>query len=136
MEDEDVREMFIEVAHAIIDLPVKSIPSHFTGYESDEEVEKYCFGEDTAAKIGSLRELFPGYSDKYSLGVGRDIKADRNSVEFAILLRHENFVGEVRHAEDQYSEFLIYSPDDLSDLEMYGYKKIDENWYSRFMPVI
>jgi len=136
MEDEDVREMFIEVAHAIIDLPVKPVPSHFNGYKSDEEVEEYCFGEDTAAKIGKLRELFPGYSDNHRLRVGRGVTGDRKGVQFSILLRHENFVGKVRHAEDQYVEFLIYSPDDLSDLEMYGYEKIDENWYSRFMGMV
>ena len=135
MEDEDVRDMFNEVAHAIIDLPFKSRPAHFTGEESDEEVEEYSFGEETAAVISRLRELFPGYSDNYRLSVGRRVEDGRRSVEFTILLRHENFVGEVTHSEDQYVEFLIYSPDDLSDLEMYGYKKIDENWYSRFMPI-
>jgi len=135
MEDEYVREIFIEVAYAIIDLPVKPRPSHFTGEESDEERQEYYYGEDTAAKIGRLRELFPGYSDNYSLGVGRGVTGGRKGVEFSILLRHENFVEIVRHAEDQYMEFLIYSPADLSDLEMYGYKKIDENWYSLFMPI-
>jgi len=132
MEDEDVRDMFNEVAHAIIDLPFKPEPSHFTGEESEEE-EEYCFGEETAAVISRLRELFPGYSDNYRLRVGRRVEGGMRSVEFTILLRHENFVGKVHHAEDQYTEFLIYSPNDLSDLEIYGYKKIDENWYSRFM---
>jgi len=159
MEDEDVRELFIKVAHVSYDLAENHnasgfmyYPGSFGYWETVGKTESFFYridgswvtddslkvDEETAAAIKRLRELFPGYKDQYQLNIrmGSTSTEGRLFVEFTILLRHKNFVGKVRHAEDQYMEFLIYTPYDLSDLEIYGYKKIDENWYSRFMGMV
>jgi len=158
MEDEDIRELFIKVAHVSYDLADKRnasgltyYPGHYGYWETVEETESFfyrCDGswftddslkvdEETAAAIRMLRELFPGHKGHYQLdvGVGSKSTEGRLFVEISLLLRHEDFVGEATHSEDLYIEYLIYTPYDLSDLEIYGYKKIDDNWYSRFMPI-
>jgi len=159
MEDEDIRELFIKVAHVSYDLAKNhsaSSLSYYPGFQGSWEVEEteaffynsyYSNGkwvtddslrvdEETAAAIRRLRELFPGLRDhdQLNVGMGSTSTGGRLTVEFTLLLRYEDFVGEATHAEDIYMEFLIYTPRDLSDLEIYGYKNIDENWYSRFMP--
>ena len=156
MEDEGIRELFIKVANVSFDLTDNhsaSSLSYYRGFYDSwevEETEAFFYktssnwvtddslkvDEDTAAAIRRLRELFPGYKDQYQLNIrtGSTSTGGRLFVEFTLLLGYENFVGEVRHSEDQYMEYLIYSLDDLSDLP--DYEKIDNNWYSYWMGMV
>jgi len=156
MEDEDIRELFVKVANVSFDLVGShnaSYYSYYPGFYGSWEVEETeaffyeTYGkwvtdyslradEETAAAIRRLRELFPGLKDHYQLNIGISTSTEgRFSVEYTLLLRHENFIGIARDSEDLYMEFLFYTPYDLSDVRMYGYTEIDENWHSRFMPI-
>jgi len=161
MEDEDIRELFIKVANLSFDLVgshdayyFSYYPGSYSHWETAEETEAFFYNnyytngkwvtddslradEETAAAIRRLRELFPGLRDHYQLNIGISTSTEGTfSVEFTLLLRHEDFVGEATHSEDLYMEFLFYTPYGKSDVRMYGYTEIDENWHSLLMPVV
>jgi len=149
IEDESVRELFIKVAQTSIDLYDETKADAFIyapKYNSFQDAEEayYYFDnksgyitddsmrvdEETAIAIKRLKELFPGNKDyiELSIWMGSIVNEGRVCVGF-LIENYERF----RHVENIYSELLTYSLYDLSDLEIYEYKKIEDNWYVRFM---
>lgn len=79
--------------------------------------------KETATAIKNFEEFLPGARILMRMVEGR------MCVVFSIV---KNTTG--KH-EDYYQEDLIYTLFDLSDLELYGYDQIEENWYFKITPM-
>jgi len=75
--------------------------------------------KETAAAIKNIKELLPGAY------ISMRIVEGGMCVLFSIVKNTSGNDG------DYYQEDLIYALHDLSDLEPYGYDKIEDNWYFR-----